>query len=99
MASLAQEKTISEEVYDDVVTDEDATGSQVESQSDRSSHIGDSDVEEDWDDWEEDSEACVCLFCEEKLPSAKETLSHCKDVHSFDFASLKTQLGMLGGGL
>jgi type I protein arginine methyltransferase len=53
------------------------------------------DEDVDWNEWEDDSDVTfVCLFCEERHPSKKETLRHCGDTHGFDFNLISQQWGM-----
>ncbi|KAK9721401.1 hypothetical protein K7432_003431 [Basidiobolus ranarum] len=51
--------------------------------------------DERWDDWSGDeNETFKCLFCSEIYQQVNELFGHCKDVHSFDFASIRTTLGL-----
>jgi len=47
------------------------------------------DNEKELMDWEEESNAYVCLFCENKLKDFDKIFTHMKDEHNFNFKYLK----------
>ncbi|KNC75279.1 hypothetical protein SARC_12194 [Sphaeroforma arctica JP610] len=53
--------------------------------------VGELLAEQEWDDWEEDTERTVCLLCDTTVEDAKLVFSHMTSAHGFDFEALKQQ--------
>ncbi|KAJ3168083.1 Protein arginine N-methyltransferase 3 [Geranomyces variabilis] len=66
-----------------------------DAERDLHSEFGD-DVDARWDDWEDDGEGavCECPFCHSPIPSAAETLVHCRSEHAFDFTAVRKALAL-----
>ncbi|KAJ3161175.1 Protein arginine N-methyltransferase 3 [Geranomyces michiganensis] len=66
-----------------------------DAERDLHSEFGD-DVDANWDDWEDDGEGgvCECPFCHSSIPSAAETLVHCRTEHAFDFTAVRKALSL-----
>ncbi|KAI8142597.1 S-adenosyl-L-methionine-dependent methyltransferase [Fennellomyces sp. T-0311] len=53
--------------------------------------------EEDWDDWERESQYDAdpkCLFCSDVFELPEDAFHHCKETHGFDFLAVKRSLGL-----
>ncbi|KAG8832287.1 hypothetical protein FRC17_001569 [Serendipita sp. 399] len=64
--------------------------------SNSSSSTGSDDNDNNWDDWVEDAQEAptFSLFEGRQFPSAEAALTHDKEVHGFDFASICKNLGL-----
>lgn len=58
------------------------------------SDTSDSALDNDWSDWRGDLSGAVCLFCSAVYTDVKDMQHHMTVVHDFDYAALKTKLGL-----